>query len=178
MINVIAEKSVDFTSPEVLAGYAATAIVAVVGLLLTIFILKKVLFKPLKKIMDERQREIDEAVEQNNRQSEALAERESKMKRLEDEQQEALDQKRRELETRLAQKEAEILARAEEEAQTKLTEADRQIEHKQKSEEERLYQEAVDLAISAMSQLYDRELSKEEALALERSIGKEGSLEA
>jgi F0F1-type ATP synthase membrane subunit b/b' len=70
------------------------------------------------------------------------------------------------------------LARAEEEAQTKLTEADRQIEHKQKSEEERLYQEAVDLAISAMSQLYDRELSKEEALALERSIGKEGSLEA
>lgn len=178
MINVIAEKSVDFTSPEVLAGYAATAIVAIVGLLLTIFILKKVLFKPLKKIMDERQREIDEAVEQNNRQSEALAERESKMKQLEDEQQEALDQKRRELETRLAQKEAEILARAEEEAQTKLTEADRQIEHKQKSEEERLYQEAVDLAISAMSQLYDRELSKEEALALERSIGKEGSLEA
>jgi F0F1-type ATP synthase membrane subunit b/b' len=70
------------------------------------------------------------------------------------------------------------LARAEEEAQTKLTEADRQIEHKQKSEEERLYQEAVDLAISAMSQLYDRELSQEEALALEHSIGKEGSFEA
>ena len=178
MINVIAEKSVDFTSPEVLAGYAATAIVAIVGLLLTIFILKKVLFKPLKKIMDERQREIDEAVEQNNRQSEALAERESKMKQLEDEQQAALDQKRRELEAQFAQKEAEILARAEKEAQTKLNEADRQIEHKQKGEAERLYQEAVDLAISAMRHLYDRELSKEETLALERSIGKEGSLEA
>ena len=54
MICVIAEKAVDFTSPEVLAGYLATAIVAVTGLLLTIFILKKILFKPLQKIMTDQ----------------------------------------------------------------------------------------------------------------------------
>ena len=184
MIYVIAEKAVDFTSPEVLAGYVATAIVAIVGLLLTIFILKKVLFKPLKNIMHERQREIDEAVEKNKRDQEALEERELAMRQQEEAQQALFNEERLTLEQSLASQKTRVLADADREAQKILDDAERALLDRQKNETERLYREAVELAVATMSRLYDRVLTMEEEEAIEHSVmqeqhrGKEGQVEA
>ncbi len=46
--------SIDLFSPENLAGYVATAVVAILGFLITWFILKKLLFKPMKNLADQR----------------------------------------------------------------------------------------------------------------------------
>ncbi len=54
LTTTIALTSVNLFSPENLAGYAATAIVAILGFLITWFILKKLLFKPMKKVADQR----------------------------------------------------------------------------------------------------------------------------
>ncbi|HZK29536.1 MAG TPA: hypothetical protein VFD19_04895 [Clostridia bacterium] len=185
MIGVIAEKAVDFTSPEVLAGYLATAIIAVTGLLLTVFILKKVLFKPLGKIIGDRQREIDETVNRQDEQAGKLREREDVLVEQERRQKEALEERRVLEEMKIKEKEEKIMADAKASAKELLAQAGRQIEQERCHEEERIYKQAVELAVTTMISLREgEEMAADETEALQRSIRdgaaslEENSLEA
>ena len=184
MICVITGNAVGCASPEFIAGSLATAIVAVTGLLLTIFILKKILFKPLQKIMTDRQREIDETVERQTEQAAKLHEREEAIEEYERRQQEAFEERRNLEDKEVKAKEEKILSDAKASAEELLAEADRQITFKRLHEEERLYRQAVDLAVAAMSSLHERDVTPDQTDAIERSIReggpslKEDSLEA
>ncbi len=59
------EKSVDLFSADNLAGYVSTMIFALVNLLITYVILKYILFKPIKKILDKRSKEVDDLLSKN-----------------------------------------------------------------------------------------------------------------
>lgn len=174
MFGVTLEKAVDFTSPEVLGGYAATALVAVIGLLLTVFILKKVLFKPVQKMLHDRQREVDESLENRLREEEELRAREERIQELERTRAEEEKEKRSRLEEELRLLEEEKTQEAEALAKSRIEEADRLIEAKRKSEEDRVYRQAVDLAVDAMSRLMDRQVTGDEASALSDSINERG----
>lgn len=60
MYSTPIQAAVQLFSPENLAGYAATAVVAVLGFLVTWFLLKTILYKPLRKIMDTRMEHVQD----------------------------------------------------------------------------------------------------------------------
>lgn len=61
----VLEKSIDLFSAENLAAYVSTMIFAIVNLLITYLILKHILFKPIKKILDKRSKEVDDLLNEN-----------------------------------------------------------------------------------------------------------------
>lgn len=170
MIRFIAEKAVDLSSPEVVAGYIATAIIAVVGLLLTVFVLKKILYKPLGKMIRDRQHEVDHVFEEQEEREQILDEREQKLDEREKEQRVTLDQRRRDAEADLQKREDEVMADAREKANMRLAEANRMIEQQKKKEDERVHRRAVHLAVESMSRLADRILKDDEVKALDSTI--------
>lgn len=173
MIAVSLEKAVDFTSPEVLGGYVATALVALVGLLLTVIILKKILFKPLQKMMTDRQDEIDQAFERNESAAQAIQQRLEDLEAREARQKADLDDMRLQAEAEVQAREKEILQGAQDRAQALVAEADRQIQQKQKQMDDQIYRQAVDLAVSTMSQLQEAPLSELEADQVRLSISQD-----
>ncbi len=170
MIAVSLEKAVDFTSPEVLGGYVATALVAVVGLLLTVIILKKILFKPLQKMMTDRQDEIDQAFERNESEALAIQQRLDDLEAREARQKADLEDMRLQAEAQVQAQEEEILQEARDRAQALVAEADRQIQQKQKQMDDQIYTQAVDLAVSTMSQLHEAPLTETEQDQVRLSI--------
>ncbi len=184
MYDFIAEKAIDFTSPEVLAGYLATGILAVIGLLITVFVLKKILYKPLQKVINERQHEVDASLSAHEEREKVIRERETALAEQEQKQSEILEEQRTQAIQHVEQERMRILADAEEQANAKLAEAKLEIEQNRIREEERLYRQAVDLAVTAISRLEDRDVKPEEAAALESTIRssenspKEAGLEA
>lgn len=170
MYDFIAEKAIDFTSPEVLAGYLATGIIAVVGLLITVFVYKKILYKPLRKVINERQQEADQSLTGYDERERELNERESLMEEREREQQQLLADQRAEVMAQVEEERKRILSEAEVKANARLDDADRAVEEMRAREEERVYRKAVELAITTISRLEDRTVAPEEAKALDDSV--------
>lgn len=78
MQNVIVPAAIDLFSPENLGGYLATAIVAILGFLITWFLLKLLLYKPIMKVADARAEMVKAGMEAN-------AEEEARLAKLEEE---------------------------------------------------------------------------------------------
>lgn len=176
MYDIIAEKAIDFTSPEVLAGYLATGIFAVVGLLLTVFVFKKVLYKPLRKVISERQQEVDQSLAGFEERERAISDRESLLEERERDQQQKLADKRAKAMAQVEEERKRILSEAEAKARARLHEADHEIEEMRTREDERVYRKAVDLAITTISCLEDRAVSADEAKALDASVRSNANL--
>jgi|LSQX01.1.fsa_nt_gb F-type H+-transporting ATPase subunit b len=170
MFDFIAEKAIDFTSPEVLAGYLATGIVAVVGLLITVFVFKKILYKPLSKVISERQQEADQSLTGYEEREREISERESLLEEREREQHQSLADHRAEAMARVEEERKRILSEAEAKASARLDDADREIEEMRTREDERVYRKAVELAITTISRLEDRAVGADEAKALDDSV--------
>lgn len=173
MLAVSLEKAVDFTSPEVLGGYVATAIVAVVGLLLTVLVLKRVLYKPLQKMMADRQEEIEGAVRDNQEEARALKDRQEALEAREADQRETLARTREEAEAAFEKQAEAILQAARLQAGDIVAGAERQAEEKRQKADDLLYRQAVDLAIDALSRLHDRSPRPDEEAWVETSIRRE-----
>lgn len=64
------EKTVDLFSPQNMAGYVATALFALLNLALTFLIVKFLLCKPLKRVLDRRRQLVDDLLASQRRQLE------------------------------------------------------------------------------------------------------------
>lgn len=59
MNPIVATESVNVFSADRVAGYAATAVLTLLGLVITVLILKKLLYKPILKVIHDRQSKVD-----------------------------------------------------------------------------------------------------------------------
>ncbi len=132
------------------------------NLLILYLFLKKLAFVPLKKMIDSRQKEIDdmygEAEESRSSAKAMQNEYEAKLKAANDESEEILKSAQR----RAKLQEEKILAEAGEEAARKLDRAEEQIELERKNALNRVKNEVSEMAISIASAVIERDVKAEE----------------
>jgi len=139
-----------------------TMIFAWCNLLVLYLFLKKLLFKPIKNMIDSRQKEIDDMYldAENSRSSAASlkAEYEEKIERANEESEEILKKAVRKAQLR----EEEILADANEKAQRTLERATEQVELEKKRAINEVKNEVSDMAISIAAAVIERDVKEDE----------------
>lgn len=143
-----------------------TMIFAWINLILLYFILRKLLFKPVKKMIDDRQNEIDgmyEDAEGAKQTAEQLrSEYEEKISHAEEESEQIL----RSAVRRAQLREEEILKEAGEKAARTLERASEQIELEKKKAINDVKNEVSDMAIGIAEAVIERDISKKDHDAL------------
>ena len=143
-----------------------TMLFAWANLLILYLFLKKLLFKPLKNMIDSRQREIDDAygtAEEKNREAEEL--RATYEKKLSDATRESEEILR--TATRRAELESEeILKDAGREAERIIERAEERIELERRAALEEIKNEVSDIALEVAKAVIERDVSPEEHAAL------------
>lgn len=139
-----------------------TMIFAWLNLLILYIFLRKLLFKPVKGMIDKRQKEIDDlyADAESSRESAGLlkAEYEEKISRANEESEEILKKAHRKAQLR----EEEILREADERAARTLARAEEQIELEKKKALDDIKNEVSEIAIDIAEAVIGREVSPEE----------------
>ncbi len=139
-----------------------TMIFAWCNLLVLYLFLKKLLFKPIKNMIDSRQKEIDDMYldAENSRSSAASlkAEYEGKIERANEESEEILKKAVRKAQLR----EEEILSDANEKAQRTLERATEQVELEKKRAINEVKNEVSDMAISIAAAVIERDVKEDE----------------
>ena len=139
-----------------------TMIIAWINLLLVYLILRKFLFKPVKKMIDERQKEVDDmyaAAESSKTDAAAMkAEYEERLEKAEEESDEIVRTAIRKAQL----KEETILREADEKAARVLARAEEQIELEKKQAVSDIKDEVSGMAISIASAVIARDVSEEE----------------
>ena len=143
-----------------------TMIFAWINLLILYLVLKKILFKPIKKMIDSRQKEIDDMYD-NAGKAESDAnkmkkEYEEKLNRASEESEEILKNAVR----RATLKEEEILKEANAKAERTLERAEEQIELEKRRAINEVKDEVSELAIGIASAVIERDVQKKEHEAL------------
>ena len=143
-----------------------TMIFAWINLLILYLFLKKLLFVPVKNMIDSRQKEIDDMyTEAENSKSEASklkSEYEEKIGRADEESEEIL----RTAQRRALLKEEEILREADEKAARTLERAEEQIELEKKRAINEVKNEVSEMAIGIASAVIERDVSADEHASL------------
>ncbi|HHX37190.1 MAG TPA: hypothetical protein GX717_04325 [Clostridiaceae bacterium] len=147
---ILADTGSNVFSPENMAGYFATAIVTIIGFIITVVILKKLLYKPVLKVVHKRQAQVEEQLKQAQEVSDAVEGREKQVQAQMDE---AKEKVRLLLAT--AQKQAEqqkqtIVAEAEAEAERIIERSNKEAARRRDLEDELIYTEAVKLAVATV----------------------------
>jgi F-type H+-transporting ATPase subunit b len=139
-----------------------TMIIAWVNLLILYFILKKLLFKPVKKMIDDRQKEVDdmfESAEKDRDDAKKMkAEYEEKLESANEESEEIL----RSAVRRAQLKEEEILREANDEASRVLERAEEEIALEKKRALNEVKDEVSSMAIGIASAVIERDVSESE----------------
>ena len=139
-----------------------TMIFAWINLFILYIFLKKLLFKPVKKMIDDRQKEIDDlytdAEESKARAAELKEEYEEKLTLASEESEEILKRAVRRAQLR----EEEILHEANEKAERTLARANEQIELEKKRAINEVKDEVSELAIGIASAVIERDVNKAE----------------
>jgi F-type H+-transporting ATPase subunit b len=152
-------------------------IFAWINLLILYFILKKILFKPIKNMIDSRQKEVDDmykgAEEAKESAEKMRTEYEEKLSRANEESEEILKSAQR----RALLKEEEILKEASAEASRTLERAEEQIALEKKRALNEVKDEVSEMAIGIASAVIERDVKADEHKALIddfiNNIGKE-----
>ena len=143
-----------------------TMIFAWCNLLILYLFLKKILFKPLKNMIDSRQKEIDDmysdAENAKDTANELKAEYESKIEKATEESEEILKKAVRKAQLR----EEEILQEANQKAARTLERAAEQVEQEKKRAVNEIKNEVSEMAISIASAVIERDVSQDEHTAL------------
>lgn len=143
-----------------------TMIFAWINLLILYFILKKILFKPIKNMIDSRQKEVDDMYsDAENARSEAekmKEEYEEKLSQANKESEEILKNAQR----RALLKEEEILKEANAEAARTLERAEEQIALEKKRALNEVKDEVSEMAIGIASAVIERDVKADEHKAL------------
>ena len=139
-----------------------TMIFAWINLVILYFFLKKLLFKPVKNMIDKRQAEIDglyaDAEEKRSAAEEDKAAYEEKMRHAEEESEEILRSAKRRAEL----KGEEILRAADEDARRMLRRADEQVALEKKRAINEVKNEVSDMALEIASSIIGRDVKPEE----------------
>ena len=139
-----------------------TMIFAWINLLILYFILKKLLFKPVKAMIDSRQKEVDDmysdAENAKIAASEMKSEYEEKLNRANEESEEIIRRATRKAMLR----EEEILKAADEEARRAIERAKEQAELEKKRALNEIKDEVSDIAIGIASAVIERDVSADE----------------
>ncbi len=139
-----------------------TMIFAWCNLLLLYIVLKKILFKPLKNMIDSRQKEIDDmysSAEDSVKSAEAMkAEYEGKIAQADSESEEILKTAQR----RALLREEEILKEADEKAARTLARAEEQIELEKVRAINEVKDEVSEMAVGIASAIIERDVSADE----------------
>ena len=139
-----------------------TLLAAWCNLLILFFILKKLAFKPLKNMIDSRQKEIDDmyadAEGSKSDAAELKAEYEAKLENANNESEEILKNAMR----RAKLREEEILAEANQKAARTLERAEEQIELEKKRAVNEVKDEVSDMAISIAAAVIERDVKEDE----------------
>ncbi len=143
-----------------------TMIFAWCNLAILYFFLRKLLFVPVKKMIDTRQKEIDDmyANAENSQQAAMTlkAEYEEKMERANEESEEILKKAVRRAQLR----EEDILREANDKAARTLKRAEEQVELEKKRAINEVKDEVSDMAIGIAAAVIERDINKEEHTAL------------
>lgn len=139
-----------------------TSIFTLCNLVILFFVMKKLLFKPVKKMIDSRQQEVDEMYANANQDKEAAAQMkadyEQKLAHVSEQSAQMLKDA-----TRRAQKrEEEILTEAQEKAAQTLKRADEQIEMEKKRALNDIKDEVSGMAVDIASAILARDIKPEE----------------
>lgn len=139
-----------------------TSIFTLCNLVILFFVMKKLLFKPVKKMIDSRQQEVDEMYANANQDKEAAAQMkadyEQKLAHVSEQSAQMLKDA-----TRRAQKrEEEILTEAQEKAAQTLKRADEQIEMEKKRALNDIKDEVSGMAVDIASAILTRDIKPEE----------------
>ena len=143
-----------------------TMIFAWCNLLILYFVLRKLLFKPVKNMIDSRQKEIDDMysdAEKLRADSEVMkADYEEKLSHAREESEEILKHAVRRAQLR----EEEILREANDKASRVMKRAEEQVEMEKKRAINEVKNEVSDMAIGIASAVIERDISREEHEAL------------
>ena len=143
-----------------------TMIFAWINLLILYIFLKKLLFKPVKKMIDSRQKEIDDmysdAEASKTEASEMREEYEAKLEKANEESEEILKRAVRRAQLR----EEEILREADEKAQRTLERAREQVELEKKHAINEVKNEVSEMAIGIAAAVIERDVKTEEHEAM------------
>jgi F-type H+-transporting ATPase subunit b len=143
--------------------FSVTFIITIINIFILFLILRKILFKPVTKFMDDRTKKIqdslDQAEKERNLSKGLLQQYEDQLKRVEDEASEIIRAAKE-----LAQSEADrIIAEGKSQADQILEKARKQIEAEQRAAITVFKAEAAALVIGASSRLIRRELNSEDS---------------
>lgn len=150
MNPIVATESVNVFSADRVAGYAATAVLTLLGLVITVLILKKLLYKPILKVIHDRQSKVDALLQDAESRQAAIK---SQTERLQEEADEAKTAAGALLKSAREQADAQreaILSDAKREAAAILAKAERDRAQMLASDETRIYNEAVNIAVQAV----------------------------
>ena len=143
-----------------------TSIFTLCNLLIVFFVMKKFLFKPVKKMIDERQKEIDDLYADAGR---SKAEAEALKAQYEGQLSEANAERERILKAahqRALQQQETMLREAQEQAARTLKRADEQIELEKKQARNELKNEVSDMAVQIAGAVLARDVKPAEHEAL------------
>ena len=143
-----------------------TMILAWLNILILYLVLRKILFNPIKNMIDSRQKEIDDLysdAESSRESAEAMkAEYEEKLSHAEEEGEEI----RRAAQRRATLREEEILREADEKAARTLKRAEEQVELEKKRAINEVKDEVSDMAIGIAAAVIERDVKKKEHAAM------------
>ena len=148
-------------SPDQFGAYAATAVVAILTFLVSFLIIKKVIFKPMIKLLNDRQDLIKSKVEEAEKADEVIKSKEEESRQI-------IEEARAEA-TRIvndAKENAEsqsrvIISKANEEASSILLKADDEVKKIKKTALEEVKDEVTDLAVEVSEKVIGEIVSKQ-----------------
>ena len=139
-----------------------TMIFAWLNLLILYLVLRKILFKPVKNMIDKRQKEVDDmyadAEDSKNKAAKLEAEYNEKIAKADEESEKILKKAIR----RAQLKEEEILKEADEKAERTLERAKEQVELEKKRAINEVKDEVSEMAISIAEAVIERDIKKED----------------
>ncbi len=170
MIKLMATGELNVFSPSSISGYVATAILTIVGFLITVFILKLLLYKPLLKMIHTRQDKMNTLIQETEQQHSAAIEKQKQLDAaLIDAQKSAGDLLAKAREQALRQQET-ILDDAKLAAKQMIEKAQQEREQLLQEDKARIYSEAVNLAVQAVGSMAAQRYTTDEEWQKMRAV--------
>jgi F-type H+-transporting ATPase subunit b len=139
--------------------FSVTFIITIINITILFLILRKILFKPVTKFMEDRSRSVQESIDQANKDrtdaKKLLADYEGKLKDADSEAQKII----KDAHTQAAQQSEQIIAEGKKEAENIIAAAHKHIEAEHQVALAKFKIEAAALVIAATSKLATREVS-------------------
>ncbi len=148
-------------SPEQLGGYLSTAVIAIITVLISFLIIKFIIFKPMMKLLNDRQKFIKDKVEGAEKAEQDAQARIDESKQIIDAARTEAAQIINEAKENAESQASIIISKANEEAQQTLLKADDEVKKIKKTALEEVKDEVTDLAVEVSKKVIGEIVSKQ-----------------